>query len=58
MKATKAGEKSGLRLKRLKIGALMRITVRKGWGSLARGYPYQELFRQVDAQLQAAPRRC
>ena len=36
-----------LRLKRLKIGALRRITVRKVWVSLASGYPYQELFRQV-----------
>ena len=57
MKATKYGEKSGLRLKRLKVGALMRITVRKVWVSLASGYPYQELFRQVYAQLRAAPRR-
>ena len=47
-----------LRLKLLKIGALMRITVRKVWVSLASGYPYQELFRQVYAQLQAAPQRC
>jgi hypothetical protein len=47
-----------LRLKRLKIGALMRITVRKVGVSLASGYPYQELFRQVYAQLQAAPLRC
>ena len=46
-----------LRLKRLKIGARMRITVRKVWVSLASGYPYQELFRQVYAQLQAAPLR-
>jgi len=47
-----------LRLKLLKIGALMRITVRKVWVSLAGGYPYQELFRQVYAQLQAVPLRC
>jgi len=47
-----------LRLKLLKIGALMRITVRKVWVSLASGYPYQELFRQVYAQLRAAPLRC
>ena len=37
---------------------LRRITVRKVWVSLASGYPYQELFRQVYAQLQTAPRRC
>jgi hypothetical protein len=47
-----------LRLKLLKIGALMRITVRKVWVSLASGYPYQKLFRQVYAQLQAVPLRC
>jgi hypothetical protein len=47
-----------LRLKLLKVGALIRITVRKVWVSLASGYPYQELFRQVYAQLRAAPRRC
>jgi hypothetical protein len=47
-----------LRLKLLKIGALIRITVRKVWVSLAGGYPYQELFRQVYAQLQAVPLRC
>jgi len=47
-----------LRLKLLKIGALLRITVRKVWVSLASGYPYQELFRQVYAQLQAVPLRC
>jgi len=47
-----------LRLKLLKIGALIRITVRKVWVSLAGGYPYQDLFRQVYAQLQAVPLRC
>ena len=47
-----------LRFKLLKIGALMRITARKVWVSLASGYPYQELFRQVYAQLQAVPLRC
>ena len=46
-----------LRLKLLKIGALIRITVRKVWVSLAGGYPYQDLFRQVYAQLQAVPLR-
>jgi Transposase DDE domain group 1 len=47
-----------LRLKLLKIGALIRITARKVWVSLASGYPYQELFQQVYAQLRAAPLRC
>lgn len=44
-----------LRLKLLKIGALIRVTVRKVWVSLAEGYPYAEGFRQVYAQLQAVP---
>jgi len=47
-----------IRLKLLKIGALIRITVRKVWMSLAGGYPYRELFAQVYAQLRAAPLRC
>jgi hypothetical protein len=34
-----------IRLKLLKIGALIRISVRKVWISLAGGYPYVELFR-------------
>jgi hypothetical protein len=46
-----------LRLKLLKIGALIRITVRKVWVSMAGGYPYAEGFRQVYAQLQAVPLR-
>jgi len=47
-----------IRLKLLKIGALIRITVRRVWLSLAGGYPYVELFRQVYARLRAAPLRC
>jgi len=46
-----------LRLKLLKIGALIRITVRKVWVSMASGYPYAERFRQVYARLQAMPLR-
>jgi hypothetical protein len=48
---------STLRLKLLKIGALIRVTVRKVWVSMAEGYPYAELFGRVYAQLQAAPLR-
>ena len=44
-----------LRLKLLKIGALIRVTARKVWVSMAGGYPYAERFRQVYAQLQAVP---
>jgi len=47
-----------IRLKLLKIGALVRLTVRRVWVSLAGGYPYVELFRQVYAQLRALPLRC
>ena len=47
-----------LRLKLLKIGALIRITVRKVWVSLAEGYPYAGLFAQVYARLRALPLRC
>ena len=44
-----------IRLKLLKIGALMRVSVRKVWISLAGGYPYVELFRQVHEKLCAVP---
>jgi hypothetical protein len=46
-----------IRLKLLKIGAQVRITVRKVWVSLAGGYPYMELFQQVFGNLQAIPVR-
>jgi hypothetical protein len=47
-----------VRLKLLKIGAQIRITVRKVWVSLSTGYPYLELFRRVYRQLQVATLRC
>ena len=46
---------STIRLKVLKIGALIRISVRKVWVSLAGGYPYVTLFRQVYEKLCAVP---
>ena len=46
-----------LRLKLLKIGALIRVTVRKVWVSMAGGYPYTQLWARVYAQLQAVPLR-
>ncbi len=49
---------STIRLKLLKIGAVIRISVRKVWISLAGGYPYAELFRQIHAQLSAVPLKC
>jgi hypothetical protein len=36
-----------IRLKLLKIGAQIRVTVRKVWVSLSESYPYQQLFRRV-----------
>ena len=48
---------STIRLKLLKIGALIRITVRKVWVSLAGGYPHVTLFRQVYEKLCAIPVR-
>ncbi len=47
-----------IRLNLLKVGALIRITVRKVWVSLAGGYPYTELFVRTYAALRALPRRC
>jgi hypothetical protein len=42
-----------IRLKLLKIGAQIRVTVRKIWVSLASGYPHAALFAQVLATLEA-----
>jgi hypothetical protein len=47
-----------IRLKLLKVGAQIKITVRKVWVSLAGGYPYVELFHQVYRNLQAQDLRC
>jgi hypothetical protein len=40
-----------IRLRLLKIGALVRVTVRKVWVSLASSCPYAALFRRVHARL-------
>jgi len=40
-----------IRLKVLKIGALIQVTVRKVWVRMASSYPYQALFSQVLKQL-------
>ena len=42
---------STIRTKLLKIGARIRVTVRKVWVSMASSYPWQELYRQVWANL-------
>jgi len=44
-----------IRLKVLKIGALIRVTVRKVWIALAGGYPYAELWTRIWEQLQQLP---
>ncbi len=40
-----------IRLKLLKIGALVQVTVRKVWVKLSSGCPYAEVFRKVHARL-------
>ena len=48
-----------IRLKLLKIGAQVRVTVRKIWVSLASGSPYAAMFQQVCNNLRAtSPLRC
>ena len=47
-----------IRLKLLKIGAQLRVTVRKIWISLAEGYPYVQIFAAVFQNLQAVPLHC
>jgi hypothetical protein len=50
-----------IRLKLLKIGALIRVTVRKVWISLSQSYPYRDLFVQVYRNLMnrpPIPQRC
>jgi hypothetical protein len=46
-----------IRLKVLKIGALIRVTVRKVWIALAEGYPYAKLWSSIWARLQQIPVR-
>jgi hypothetical protein len=53
-----AAQCNTIRLKLLKVGAQVKVTVRKVWVSLAGGYPYVDLFYQVFRNLQAATLRC
>ena len=46
-----------IRLKILKIGARIRVTVRKVWISLATGYPYKDLWDQILSRLTKLPIR-
>ncbi len=47
-----------IRLKLLKIGAQIRITVRKVWISLSQSYPYADLLWRVYERLRLRPLRC
>ncbi len=53
LKATELAEAqvATIRAKLLKIGARIRVTVRKVWVSMASSYPWQNLYRQVWANL-------
>jgi hypothetical protein len=44
-----------IRLKLFKIGAQIRVTVRKVWISFSESYPYLSLFQKVFARLQQMP---
>ncbi len=48
---------STIRLKLLKIGALVRITVRKIWISFSQSYPYRDQFMAVLSNIRRAPPR-
>ena len=43
-----------IRLKLFKVGALVRVSVRRVWVSLSSAYPLQALFTQVAHRLKAA----
>jgi hypothetical protein len=49
--ALAAAQVGTIRLKLLKIGAAIRVTVRKVWVQMASSYPYQPLYAQVLHQL-------
>ena len=44
-----------IRLKLFKIGAAIRVTVRKVWFSLSQSYPYAATFLRVFDNLQSLP---
>ena len=47
-----------IRLKLLKVGAHIRLTVRRVQIALSEGYPCAELFRKILRKLQRIPLRC
>jgi hypothetical protein len=49
---------STIRLKLLKVGAQIQITVRRIWIRMAGGYPYSEIFSLVLTNLRRLPLRC
>src|SRR5947207_4903586 len=49
---------TSIRLKVLKIGAQVHVTVRRVWIRMAAGYPYKEAFQQAFDNLQQIPLRC
>jgi hypothetical protein len=51
--ALETAQADTIRLKLLKIGAVVRVTVRKVWIALSEAYPWRELFGQVCEQLTA-----
>lgn len=46
---------STIRLKLFKIGARIKITVRKVWVSFAEGYPYKNIFTQLMGNIERIP---
>jgi hypothetical protein len=44
-----------IRLKLFKVGALVRVSVRRVWVSLSSAYPWKEIFAQVTQRLGAGP---
>lgn len=51
--ALESAQAETIRLKLLKIGAVVRVTVRKVWVAFSESYPWQELFEQVYQRLTA-----
>ncbi len=47
-----------MRLKLFKIGAHIRLSVRRVWIAFSESYPYGELFAQILSNLQRIPLRC
>ena len=47
-----------IRLKLLKIGSQIHVSVRRVWLRMAAGYPYKEAFQQAFDNLQRIPLRC